>query len=202
VSPAPASVFDLRPLEPGTCHPVFAEHADTIRRWLDRTDPERHDWTLRMMDPERPVPPAWFREANPSPTMAFPTITLTRMKAGGQAPWAGRPFRYEWWIAVDEQHRQVAGDVRMVWEDGESSEAIPASAWGQSQLPSRLPDRRALDDVRELLFTLALLAALEVDRGEDYWPDAQTVTFRCCDKHTDACKDEAWCCLECLMSER
>jgi hypothetical protein len=38
------------------------------------------------------------------------TLTLTRRKAAGLAPYVGKPFIYEWNIGIDRYGRQIAGE--------------------------------------------------------------------------------------------
>jgi hypothetical protein len=40
---------------------------------------------------------------------SFNTITLTRHKCWAPAPYVGAPYRYEWWVAVDEHGLGVGG---------------------------------------------------------------------------------------------
>jgi hypothetical protein len=45
------------------------------------------------------------------------TLTLTRIKAGGPAPYVGDPFVYMWYCAYDELGRTIAGEARIRYID-------------------------------------------------------------------------------------
>lgn len=49
---------------------------------------------------------------------SFDVITMTKQRAWGPAPWTGEPFHYEWFIGTDELGRQIAGESRIVYEEG------------------------------------------------------------------------------------
>jgi hypothetical protein len=53
-------------------------------------------------------------ETDPS-RPAFAVRTMTKRKCAGPAPYVGRPFRYEWWVGVDNLGRAIAGDARIVY---------------------------------------------------------------------------------------
>lgn len=43
---------------------------------------------------------------------------LTRKRAAGPAPYVGRPFHYEWRYALDHVGRGIAGESRIVYDEG------------------------------------------------------------------------------------
>jgi hypothetical protein len=76
------------------------------------------EWDIMIPIPTRPV---WASiTADPGP-IDMPTVKAMRMskqRAWGPAPWVGKPFHYEWFVGTDELGRRVAGESRIVYEEG------------------------------------------------------------------------------------
>lgn len=52
---------------------------------------------------------------NPEDSATLNTVTLTKHRAQGWAPYVGRPFVYAWTVAVDELGRGIANDSERVY---------------------------------------------------------------------------------------
>ena len=90
--------------------------------WLNNTEPQVVIPVLRSIK-------AVFDE-DPAPTAvpSFSTLTLTKQRAWGPAPWTGRPFHYEWNFATDALGRSIAGESRIVHD--RMYAGLPAEWWG------------------------------------------------------------------------
>lgn len=92
------------PLE---CHPAYLDR----REWLV-------DWLDNPLSGDAVQIPSFDDFAAATDTyVSVKAITMTRKLAAGPAPYVGPPFRYEWWVGVDELGRCVAGDSRVVYDD-------------------------------------------------------------------------------------
>jgi hypothetical protein len=61
---------------------------------------------------------ATFRAEDDDPfDSSMRTLTLTRIKAGGPAPYVGNPFVYMWYCAYDELGRTIAGEAHIRYID-------------------------------------------------------------------------------------
>lgn len=101
-----------RPLAPSEHDDYYAGDADMIRHYIAAGRPyivvaEPHPLEAVRQQPDL--------DDRLSPS--FKTRTLTVRRAVGPAPFTGRPFRYLWRVAVDDEGRQVAGDEVEQWFD-------------------------------------------------------------------------------------
>lgn len=96
---------------PDTCHPAYAGRYPWLRDWLNEPDGRDH---LVIMFP-RPVRVWTEADADVTTVPEPPRHMLTRRKARGPAPYVGRPYVYQWRVAVDGLGRQVAGSVEIQW---------------------------------------------------------------------------------------
>jgi hypothetical protein len=61
------------------------------------------------MNGETPPPPLEWH-----PLDALRTVTLTKRKAWGAAPWTDHPYAYVWYVATDQLGRSIAGESWIV----------------------------------------------------------------------------------------
>lgn len=97
---------------PGECHPFYAGNG-FLRGWIN--DADAGQW-VHVLRPRRLTIPEMSTDGQPD--VSQDTITLTRRRFYGAAPYVGRPFVYAWDVAIDEFGRAVAGDdVRVRYTD-------------------------------------------------------------------------------------
>lgn len=95
---------------PGECHPAYTDRRDWIVDWLDHPDTHPAGWTSLML----PIRERFAFTADTFPTSTMRSERLDRHLCWGLAPFVGEPFHYEWWVAVDEHRRWIAGDARLI----------------------------------------------------------------------------------------
>jgi hypothetical protein len=94
---------------PDTEHPTYRQDAELIRQYLDRH-------SLVVAEPSGPPLVASYQQQDtPVSEPSARPRTLTVQKARGPVPYVGRPFAYEWRVAVDEAGRWVAGPAEVVY---------------------------------------------------------------------------------------
>lgn len=97
---------------PGECHPFYAGNG-FLRGWIN--NPDAGQW-VRVLKPRSLTIPEMSTDGPPD--VSQDTITLTRRRCYGAAPYVGRPFVYTWDVVVDGLGRAVAGDdVRIRYTD-------------------------------------------------------------------------------------
>ena len=92
-------------------HPAYADKTYLID-WLSGVGPyaDRDIIYIPIITP--------MDFTNTTPVVARTrTRTLHRLRCWGLAPYVGRPFHYEWWAAVDELGRAIAGDSVIKYEE-------------------------------------------------------------------------------------
>jgi len=109
-----AHTADVRDVpDPLDWHPAYADRT-WLLDWLNGVGPygDRREVLLpilpsplRSWSPDGPTVPATLR-----------TRVLTRRLCQGGAPYVGRPFVYQWWAAVDELGRAIAGESWRVYQ--------------------------------------------------------------------------------------
>jgi hypothetical protein len=105
--------LDLPVPMPGECHPAYLL-MPWLKEWLDGKGPYASRQVVLVAKPARPqtfIAP----EAQSVQAVGLEYYTLYRQRCGGPAPYVGRPFVYEWFIAVDELGRALAGRARIVY---------------------------------------------------------------------------------------
>jgi hypothetical protein len=95
------------PPPPLEWHPAYRDRPWLIEWLNDPTETEINLAAARRprfekYDPDEPVP-----DSAPS----FPILRLTKSRARGSAPYVGRPFVYEWFVAHDEHGRFIASEA-------------------------------------------------------------------------------------------
>jgi hypothetical protein len=102
------------PPPPLEWHPYYRDRT-WLLDWLNGDGSLGGHNTLRIpvMAPIRlPTPDALY------PVEPMTSLTMTRYKAMGPAPYVGRPFVYVWWVGVDDYGRSIASDSRIAYTDG------------------------------------------------------------------------------------
>lgn len=104
---------DMKPPPPLECHPWYRNRVDQLWAWLN--GPEE---SITIA-----VTPAVTIRAYLEPQESDPgglrRLHLRKHRALGPAPYVGRPYRYVWNTAVDDNGRWIAGDSHI--------EYLPAS---------------------------------------------------------------------------
>ena len=99
---------------PNEVHPAYADKPEL----LDFVEGRGRFAGSDLKIPQLTRPTVTDRPEDEYPTSIAPrAMTMTRHRCAGPAPYVGRPFRYEWWVGIDDAKRAIAGEARIVYAD-------------------------------------------------------------------------------------
>lgn len=101
---------------PLTCHPFYRGKTWLID-WLNG-DSGLPEWDIMIPLPTRPLMASFSTDPGPIEMPSVKAARMSKQRAWGPAPWVGEPFHYEWYVGTDELGRRVAGESRIVYEEG------------------------------------------------------------------------------------
>jgi len=106
---------------PRDWHPAYADKTYLVE-WLNGVGPYAKMWDIQLAIVPRLN--AMFTEVeSPVAAPSFKTRLLHRQTCRGPAPYVGRPFVYEWFAAVDELGRAIAGESHIEYIPGTAQDS-------------------------------------------------------------------------------